>query len=426
MPPATTTQTSATNQVRKRSVFYLSGFDPKGAAHYHALYCDQAARQARVSGLQFEVGRRQKTAQGNDFWEITAQTPEGAVQTHYEFLRWDDIVREHWPRNQLRLLWDIVSTTGLNLWHGALWRMLKLAWPPVVALFAPFVLLWAVLLGAPLLAVLIFYAGAGLFGVWGAAMLVGIAVAGVVQLGCWLEKKYSMFWLMRSYAFNARQAQGRVPELDARLNQHAATLAKRIAGAEDDEVLLVGHSSGAMMAASVLAQALRRDPLLGGRGPVVSLLTLGQCMPMLACLPQACGFRDDLRLLAIAQEIHWIDFTAPPDGCCFALVDPLTACGISEAPRLDDQPKLLSPRFAEMFEPADYAAIRRDKFRVHFQYLMASDKPANFDYFAVTAGATTLAARFATDRSISNYRKFQFFSPRQRRPRGRRHLPGAQ
>src|SRR5437867_10470624 len=116
-PPASSS--TGTGRVRKRCFFYLSGFDPKGAAHYHALYRDEAAKQAQVSGMSVEVGRRQKTAQGNAFWQVTAhnregpespESPAGTVETRYEFLRWDDIVREHWPRNQVRLRWDIVTT----------------------------------------------------------------------------------------------------------------------------------------------------------------------------------------------------------------------------------------------------------------------------------------------------------------------------
>jgi hypothetical protein len=139
-------------------------------------------------------------------------------------------------------------------------------------------------------------------------------------------------------------------------------------------------------------------------------------MPLLGCLPQAQAFRDDLQLLAKARGIDWVDFTAPPDGCCFALVDPIAACGISDAARQEDRPKLLSPRFAEMFEPLDYAAIRSDKFLIHFQYLMASRKPVLYDYFAITAGKTTLAQRFCEQPSINNYKGLKLFKSDVKRP----------
>ena len=404
-----------TGQVRKRSVFYISGFDPKGAAHYHTLYRDESAKQTQVSGMSVEVGRRQRTAHGNTFWQVTShnpatsESPESRVETHYEFLRWDDIVREHWPRNQIRLRWDMVTTTWLNLRHGALWRMLKLAWPPVMAIFTPFILLCATFLGLPLIAVLIFFVVSSALGFWAAAVSTCFIVAAGIQGGRWLEKKYSMFWLMRSYAFTAKQAQGQVPELDARLSAHAQTILNRLTHNEDDEILVVAHSSGTIMATSVLAKALRLDPPLGARGPAISFLTLGQWMPLLASLPQAQDFRDDLHVLATAEGINWIDFTAPPDGCCFALVDPISAGGISAAFRQKDRPKLLSPRFAEMFEPSDYAAIRSDKLRIHFQYLMASSKPVIYDYFAITAGPLALAKRFSEQPSIKDFKGLRLF-----------------
>lgn len=397
------------HRVRQRTVFYLSGFDPKGAAHYHALYRDEAAKQAVVSGMSVEVGRRHKSGEGNSFWNVTAQTPQGPAETRYIFLRWDDIVRDHWSRNQLKVMWDIVTTTFLNLRHGSLLGMLKLSWPPVVALVSPFLLLATVLMGVPLLAGLGFSASAASLGPWGASAFTVVVLATWVQFGMWLQKKYSMLWLMRSYAFTAQQAQGLVPKHEVRLKQHAQTVLSCFETTDDDEILLVGHSSGTMMAVSILARALRINPSLGSRGPIVSLLTLGQCMPMLGCLPQAHAFRDDLRLLATAPRINWLDFTAPPDGCCFALVDPLAACGISEVGENVVGPKLLSPRFAEMFERASYDVIRRDKFRIHFQYLMASGKPVAYDYFAMTAGSLMLSDRFNDQKSVKDYSDLRIF-----------------
>jgi hypothetical protein len=393
--------------VRKRCVFYLSGFDPKGAAHYHALYRDEASAQAKVSGLEVAVGRRQKTAEGNAFWDISAAAPEGTVETRYEFLRWDDIVRQHWPRSQARLAKDLITTTWLNLRTGALWHMFKLAWPPVLAIFLPFVLLCSVVMGAPLLAALAACATPSSWGGWGALLFASAAVTGWLALALQLEKKFNMAWLLRSYAFTARQASGLAPQLDARLEQHAEIVLSRIQSGIDDEVLIVGHSSGTMMAATVLANALRHDPQLGSRGPVVSLLTLGQWMPLLSTLPKAERFRDDLRCLAGAKGIDWLDFSAPPDGCCFALVHPLKACGL-DAVAVLDRPKLLSPRFADMFDTEDYAAIRRDRFRCHFQYLMASKKTVPFDYFAITSAAQTLADRFSDATSVTDYKDLRF------------------
>ena len=399
--------------VRRRTVFYIGGFDPKGAAHYHALYRDEAAKQERVSGLHVEVGKRQKSANGNAFWQVQANGAAGPVQTRYEVMRWDDIVREHWPRNQARLVWDMLTTTFLNLRTGALWQMFKLSWPPVVALVAPVALLLAILIGAPLLSWGV-YAALRSAGQLTAAAAATAALGGALWVGLKLQQKYSMLWMMRSYAFTAQQAQGSVPGLEDRLAKHARTLLEAVSTGENDEVLLVAHSSGSIMAATVMARALQIDPAFGrgaGHTTTVSFLTLGQWIPALGCLPQAKGFRADLQRLASAEGVDWVDFGAPPDGCCFALVNPIAACGVIPGVQQTDRPKLLSPRFAEMFDAATYATLRRDRFRIHFQYLMASERRVPYDFFAITAGDQTLTERFAESPSITNFSGFRVGKP---------------
>jgi hypothetical protein len=393
------------SEVRRRCVFYVSGFDPKGASHYHTLYKEQAALQEQVGGLKLDIGARRRLPSGNSAWTVRTVDNDVPVETHYEFMRWDDIVRDHWPRSQWRLWTDVMTTTLFNVRHGMLWKMFKLSWPPAVALFFPFVLLCAALVGIPVVmaatAWLVLKLGAPAI----ASGAISIAAGALLGwLGLKLEARYSMYWMMRSYAFTALQAQGRTPDLEARLDQHAAQLAQRLGDCADDEVLVVGHSSGAIMAASIAARALSAASYEAR--PVLSLLTLGQWIPLLGLAPQARQFRAELEQLATARDLHWIDFSAPPDGCCFALSDPVAACMPGPVGRIADRPKLLSPRFAEMFEQTEYAALRKDKFRMHFQYLMASQRGTEFDYFAITGGAATMSHRYWEFPTVADYRRF--------------------
>ena len=398
------------SSIRRRCVFYVSGFDPKGARYYHGLYKEQAALQAKVNGMHVEVGPRRALHEGGAFWELRADTAEGPVDTRYEFMAWDDVVRDHWPKSQLRLWWKIVVTTIFYLRTGTLWKMFKLAWPIAVAAFVPFVLVCCVFIGVPIAMWLTGWLVSALTGeprfAWLFAGLAGVALLWIAHR---LEARYSLYWMMRSYAFTARQGRGELPELEARLDALANRLVQRVDAAGCDEVLVVGHSSGAIMAVAILARALRQAPrLAAGSTPRLSLLTLGQCIPLLALLPGAHGLRRELELLGAAGNLDWIDFSAPPDGCCFALVDPLGGCGLTAA---SDRPKLLSPRFADMFSPAEYQQLRSDKLRMHFQYLRASAYPQAYDYFLITAGALSLADRFASIPGVVGYSGLRPFGP---------------
>ncbi|MEP7302016.1 MAG: hypothetical protein ABI699_10845 [Caldimonas sp.] len=404
-------------RVRTRHVFYVSGFDPNGPAHYHRLYREQAALQAAVSGYALKVGRRRTVGPDAAQWSLDFEAmavPADAagpatVRTCYEFLRWDDIVRAHWPRGLAAVAAATLGTTWHYLRAGAVRHMLPISWPPCVALFLPALLLLGLAVALPLLSGLALLAvrlvpGSGLAGA-----VAALAIATLLLTLAWqAEKRLHMQWLMRSFAFTRAQAAGRVPELDARLDAFAARLRELATRGEVDEILLVGHSSGTIMALSALARALRADPGLGAHGPALSLLTLGHCTPMLSSLPEAAAFRADLAEVAASRDVHWVDISAPPDGCCCALTDPVRAAGLAPAARAG-HPKLLSPRFAALFTPAPYAAIRHDRFRLHFQYVMASELPGVYDYFAITAGPETLAGRFAAHASVEDFDQFRLF-----------------
>lgn len=396
-------------QVRRRCVFYVSGFDPKGAAHYHGLYRDEALKQAQAGGLELQVGARKRLPDGNAWWPVHGVEDGTEVDTHYEFMRWDDVVRAHWPRDRRQLWRDVFVATFFNLRNGALWRMFQMSWPPAFAVFIPFVVLTGLLLLGPPLAAGLGWLAATLGRHWLAGVPIVFAVVVLLALAeRRLDWRFNMYWLIRSFAFTRRQALGRTPDLEARLDAQAKKLAERVASGQDDEVLVVGHSSGAIMAACIVARALQHPSWPRGREanarvPALSLLTLGQCIPMLGTLPQASGFRAELAVLAQSRELHWIDFSAPPDASCFALSDPIRALGVPAAAARPEHPKLLSPRFAEMFEPAGYRALKKDKFRMHFQYLMASARPVEYDYFRITAGSRTLAERFAHCPSVTDF-----------------------
>lgn len=398
-------------RVRRRHVLYLSGFDPQGPSHYHALYVEQAALQSKVSGDRISVGPRQR-AGGNAAWDVHWQGADGneAVETRYEFLRWDDIVRQHWPRGQARLLAVTLSTTARLLANGSLWRILQTSWPAFLALSLPAAMLLIVLLVALGLVAL-----GWLVGVHAAPWLgVLILTFGAVALRFWARRaqaKVQMAWLMRSASVILQQARGQLPALEDRLDLFAQRLRESVGAADVDEVLVVGHSSGAMLAVSVVARALRADEQLLRRSATLSLLTLGECIPLLSYQPEAVAFRQELGVLRKHSALSWVDVTAPPDGCCFALIDPTEVCedGLPDEARTCAGPKRVSPRFAQCFPPERYRAVRRDKYRCHFQYLMAVEVPHTYDYFALSAGPRTLAEGFAHQPGVSRFVDFQCF-----------------
>ena len=396
----------APRRVRRRHVFYVGGFDPQGPSRYHALYAGEAARQSAVNGMRIDVGRRHNENAVHAWWPVRAQTDGGEVDVRYEFLRWDDIVRTHWPRNAWNQWVGALQTIAHYLRTGASMRMRRIYPPSFTVLTSPAIVLLAlalVALAAGSAAVALHRA----VGVLPAALGWLAAMAAALALARWVEKQMQLAWLMRSYAFTARYAAGAVPAMQQRIAAFGQRIADAAAAGDVDEVLVVGHSSGGQMAVSAVARAIERGGerrAERGARAAMSLMTLGHCMPILSALEEAGPFREDLRLVANTLGWAWVDFTAPADGCCFVLSDPTAGCdGVPGAAQ--QRPKLLSPRFATLFGRESYARIVRDKMRYHFQYLMATEKPGAYDYFAITAGVSTLAQRFAAHHSIIGYHR---------------------
>ncbi len=400
------------SSVRRRQVFYIAGFDPQGPSHYHRLHAEEAPRQARVAGYAMNVGPRRRVSDIASGWRVDGEFEDGAaaVASQLEFLRWDDIVRAHWPRARWRVMLGALASTIHQVRNGVLWRVLKTSWPAFVVLALPPALVALLLAWA---GVTVVACAALLSRGWALPAVVAAGTSGLAWWGfaAWAEAKVQMAWLMRSTRFILRQARGDAPDLERRLDQCAERIAQACREPEWDEVLVVGHSSGAMLAVSAVARTLSRLDAAGASAARPALLTLGECIPMLSYQPEAAAFRQELAALATAGDLTWIDVTAPPDGCCFALVDPTAAAraGHPHPSAAWRSPKLLSARFAQMFSPAAYARLRRDRHRCHFQYLQAAERVTDYDYFAITGGPIRLRDRFASHRSVDNFRQFQLF-----------------
>ena len=141
----------------------------------------------------------------------------------------------------------------------------------------------------------------------------------------------------------------------------------------------------------MLANLLKSSNLKAD-GPKLGLLTLGQVIPMVSFLPKAETLRGDLANLSTNGAITWIDVSAPGDGCCFALCDPVAVSGVAS----HDQkwPVIISAAFSQTLAPDRWQDLKRKYFRLHFQYLCSFDRPKDYDYFQITSGPLSLQDRY--------------------------------
>ncbi len=374
--------------VRKRHVFFVPGYDPNAPRRYRELYRREGELQAGISGYDLSVARRKSA--GNFSWDVATQIDGHDTQTTIELLTWQDIVRSSMARSvpatylvMLRTIWTYAAS-------GAFMRLVRLRGTPMLVAIYPVLalllqLLIAVFIGS-LLARFATSLGTPSFMAWGLGALAGF---GVLEGFRRIDRRYFVYYLIHDYGFNASE-QGRIPHaLRARLAEFSARM-RDVAKTDVDEVLVIGHSTGAQLACIAVNDYLKSRGT--EKAPAIGFLTLGQVIPMQTFLPQAHSLRRDLAELSQSDALTWIDVSAPGDGACFALSDPVAVSGVSNANQ--KWPIVLSGAFKNTLSPDLYAKTKWQFFRRHIQYLCAFDRPADYDYFAITAGPLTLQDRF--------------------------------
>ncbi len=398
-----------TPEVATRWVFYIPGYDPIHPRRYRELYRREGAAQAQISG--YEIGLKPKRTEGPYGWHVHAQIDGAEVSTDVQVLVWSDIVRTSMSGSVLATYGQLVRTAWVYVASGALRRLMRLRKGPVIAALYPVVFLLVQAAIAIGVGAAVWALGSALIGGWtgaGLGLAAGCALAWVVIW--WFRKhdnRFFAYYLMHDYAYSAQHRGANPPELEARMAEFTDLIAEALA-TDVDEVLVVGHSSGAHLAVSVLADLIREGRVPAG-GPVLSFLSLGQVVPMVSFLEKADRLRADLRFLSEREELAWVDVTAPGDGCAFALCDPVSVSGVaSDAKRW---PLVFSAQFTRSLSPERWKELRWKFFRLHFQYLCAFDRPLDYDYFQITAGPLTLGARYAgrpasasrIDRAVSKF-----------------------
>lgn len=366
--------------LRKRKVFYVMGFDPRGPAFYHAML----RREGRLSGKrgfgQFEAGPlSQSWAHGDSCTCRSGTAPE--LEIEYEFLSISDIIAHYFRANLLWYLWAGLKVLAIMVFTGFQARNLRHA--PRFGLFTlyPFVLLAALALVATALAVLMASLLSPAAGWPILAVLIFYALCHVLRR---FDHRSYVFYLIGDFSFSHSAVTYREPALQVRMEAFAERVAATLqASSPDEEVLIVGHSSGGLLAIQLAAAAARQvSPEQAAR---ISLLTLGNQASLGLC-QDTQGFVADVA--SVAAQVSWRDIFAPQDVISSGRFDPAEKL-VPGAPR--QALKLVSARFSEVFEPASYARIKHSFFKLHMQYLRASETGRGFNYFAVLGSPRRLA-----------------------------------
>jgi hypothetical protein len=384
-------------QVSKRLAIFIQGFDSRGLAEYYGMFQREFARACALYKLTGDVGPpRENSKRFTGEWDVTTSGNGWQVETHYMFLRWDDLIQEDLSR---AVWWKIVQlyrTIGVAMLNGAFRRMLRAGWRYSLFALLPLALITAWIFFGTFFGVLCMNLVLQLR----APELVAKIVGSVTGIGgfasiLWLTEPMTKLLQRCDAAATVDQIANRKrKDIDARLAAFAGDVVDAVRRSDADEVVITGHGLGAALAIDVLGRALIREPALGEEGPRVVLLTLGANLPVVGFDPEAGWFRNRLRQVAVDPNVDWVDIQSRDDVLNFCPFDPVAGHDIVLEDDERRNPHVVAVSFRDLWKPGDFALRRWRLFEAHFQYLRASERlGAVYDYPLICCGPVDLMTR---------------------------------
>jgi hypothetical protein len=379
--------------IRRRHVIYVEGYDPQGAEGYYGLFERAFKRFLKIWPLNAKLGRLELDSQDFAHWDIEASGPNWQVATRYDFLRQEHIIRANMAQPLLRQVPRALGWTLDYLVSGALLRVLRASWEFGAALihFQMLLLWWLVLsAGGGWLVAHVATRYLGLPGVAGA--LIGVVGAVAVFLALRpLANRLFVIQINSHWPYLCEFARGEATCFDAPIEACAQRVIDAVRANDADEIVVIGHSGGGALAPAVIVRALELDPEIGRRGAPLVLLTLGSIAPGAALHPKATKLRAVFARLAVEPSVKWIDSQSRKDVLNFWDFDPVEGIGVHVGGARCN-PLLWKVRFRDMLSAELYRRIRLNFFRLHYQFIMANDQRAPYDYFMLVCGPVPVAS----------------------------------
>jgi len=187
-------------------------------------------------------------------------------------------------------------------------------------------------------------------------------------------------------------------EIEQRLDRLAAELVAAASNSAADEILVIGHSLGAVLAVDLLDRALKLDPALGRNKIPVIFLSVGSSILKIGLHPKAIRFRTTVERVAKSRAIFWGDYQALVDPLNFYKSRPMAEMGLST----EDEATVRVVKLSRMLDHDMYRRIGLNFFRLHCQFVSGNDRRTSYDYFMLICGPVSAKSQtLAPDGAMS-------------------------
>jgi hypothetical protein len=357
----------------------LPGFERVSLESHYRRFCREAATTAPSYGVTFACGTPhiEDGQCRTSLFDLDTEGPgwhSRAEIVFYDLACLNAMYdRRPWPLRFLRGFGGVLDL----LFCGVGLRYLRDGWRFFLFFLFPFFFLAAVL---ALIAVAAL--PPTLVDLSHLAWSLPLALAGGAALYV-LAKRMHVPLMMDLWALTADVPRCRHPGVHRMLKAVGDDISARIAATTADEVIVVGHSFGAVPA--IMALADTRVAQVAQQRPV-GLLAAGSYLLAVAHHPAAKALREAARRV-LRSPVAWLDAQSHTDPINFFRTNPADALRVDVARR----PSIVEVRFKQQLEPASYRQIRGDFFRTHRQFVYGVEKRSHYSLFAIIGGPERFA-----------------------------------
>jgi hypothetical protein len=362
-----------TNPVIKRLVVHVGGYDPMSPQSYHKRFQRELTRFHATWSINTAVSAL--TQNGHEArWHVATDARDWHTSSDHIMLRWDDVIEADRTRGWLpRLALGTLSFVDF-IWHGALWGYLRQAWRYAGFFLYPFLLIALLAASSYFIsknAIALFIPSVA---VAGAVSLVSIAV--FAALLHWPGRRLFLDHLVDDWIYAGKMLRHGDAVVSQRIEKLAAELAA-FGHAETREILIVGHSLGAVHAVELIDRIIALAP----DGPPIRFASVGSSILKIGLHRGAKRLKAGMLRMAASPRVVWVEFHALNDVMNFYKCEPMAVLGLTGKPAITRV-----VRFRAMLEPGYYRRMERNFFRLHCQFVSGNDRRAAYDYFMMLLG----------------------------------------
>ncbi len=383
--------------VKNRAIYLIGGYEPKSADAFFNRTNREYARFGETWKLDTKISSLNVSSDGHIATvNLETRDKDWQVNTEFNFLVWNELVLKDFARAlPVRLMRYLITFFDYVL-SGTAFSFFRTNWRFAFYFLFPAVMIYLIFICSFLITRSLI--PPNFLGTSEGMQVVSSAVTDWIALLVFFillqltGERWFALHLMDLWSFSRYYLRELRPDADARIKTYAKAVAAAANSNQFDEILLVGHSTGGALILDIAATALAADPKIASKNCEITILTVGSTALKIGLHPAAKMFRQKVQTLVDNQSINWVEYQSHTDIINFYKTDPLKEMRLTNK-RTDEFPIVRTVRIREMLEPAIYKRVKKNFFRVHYQFIMGNTRPYYYDFFMICCAPLSATTR---------------------------------